>query len=125
MKDYEIKAKIVIGTTKKVFGELKVLRGEPASFRDLEGSLKGKILVCPGEASKSVLEKARALGVSGIVCQRIDGEQIVRLSAELKTSWKPASFCLLVVEEEIDWDKLEGKTGTIEVEKKRLTVELT
>lgn len=128
MMGYEIKAKTAIGTTKKVSGEIEVLRGkggEPPSFRNLQRSLKGKILVCPGEVSKSVLEKAKALGVLGVVGGKIADEQLSCLKSELKTSWSPSLFALLIVEEEIEkvLDKIEGKMGTIEIEKKRLVIE--
>ena len=118
----EIKAKTVLATTKKVSGRIEGLRA-PFSFRGLKRSLKGKILVCSGEASKDVLEKARALGVFGIVCQSIDEGEIERIKKELKTSWSPSLFALLVADEEIELDKIEGKMATIEVEKKRLTIE--
>jgi len=124
----QVKAKTAIGTTKKVSGEIEVLRGkgdEPPSFRNLQKNLKGKILVCSGEISKSVLEKAKALGVLGVVGSKIADEQLSCLKSELKTSWSPSLFALLIVEEGIEkvLDKIEGKMGTIEVEKKRLVIE--
>jgi len=128
MTGFVTKAKTAIGTTKKVTGKMEVLkkeRGELPSFKRLPEDLKGKILVCPGEISKSVLEKARALGVSGIVCFGLAEEQLSRLKKELEGSWSPALFALLILAEEKDkiLDKIEGKKGTIEVKRKRLVVE--
>ena len=128
MKRCEIKAKIALGKGKKISGQIEVLKcqGEkPPSFRNLPKNLKGKILVCPGEVFKSLLEKSMALGVYGVVADKIADESLLRLEKELKTSWSPATFALLIVEEEIDWNKFEGKLGTIEVKEKRLVIELT
>lgn len=128
MKRCEIKAKTALGKGKKISGQIEVLKcqgEESLSFRNLPRNLKGKILVCPGEILKSLLEKAMALGIYGLVGKMIDDEQLLRLEKELKTSWSPVTFALLIVGEKIDWDKLDGKIGTIEVENKRLVVELT
>lgn len=125
MKREKIKAKTAIGTEKEVSGEIEILKEEEPSFRSLRSNLRGKILVCPGEVSKSVLEKARALGVFGIVARKITEEELASLKKELKSSWSPASFALLIVEEEIEeiLPKSKGKMATIEVEKKRLIIE--
>ena len=120
---FEIKGKTVLATSKKVSGKIEGLRA-PFSFRGLKRSLKGKILVCPGNVSKDVLEKARALDVFGIVCQSIDEREIERIKKELKTSWSPSLFALLVVDENIELDKIEGKMATIEVEKKKLIIDV-
>ena len=127
MKGYTLKAKTALGTAKKVSGKIEVLKGENEellSFRNLQGSLKGKILIIPAEIPKSILEKARALGVSGIVGKKIADEYLTQLENELKTSWLPASFALLIIEEGMEeiLDKIEGKTGTIEVKEKRLII---
>lgn len=126
---YEIKAKTAVGTTKKVAGKIEVLkakRGESFSFKNLQGSLKGKILVCQGKVSKGVLEKARALGVLGIVCKDLDDEQLSQLKRELRSSWSPSLFALLITQQKIEdiSEKIEGKMGAIEVEKKRLVIEV-
>ncbi len=129
MTAFEIKAKTAIGTAKRVSGKIELLKDkgdEPLSFRDLPRDLKGKILVCPGEVSKSILEKARALGVVGLICQKINDGLLSSLKGELKIGWlSSSSFVLLVVEEEIKklLAKIEGRLGIIDREKKRLVVE--
>ncbi|MBL7150615.1 hypothetical protein ISS86_01650 [Candidatus Microgenomates bacterium] len=127
MKGYTLKAKTALGTAKKVSGKIEILKGkneELLSFRNLQGSLKGKILIIPAEIPKSILEKARALGVSGIVGKKIADEYLTQLENELKTSWLSFSFALLIIEEGLEeiLDKVEGKTGTIEVKEKRLII---
>lgn len=127
MKGYTLKAKTALGTAKKVSGKIEILKGkneELLSFRNLQGSLKGKILIIPAEIPKSILEKARALGVSGIVGKKIADEYLTQLENELKTSWLSFSFALLIIEEGMEeiLDKVEGKTGTIEVKEKRLII---
>lgn len=125
MMGYEIKGKTAIGTEKKVTGKVEILKEAEPSFKSLSGNLRGKILVCPGEISKGVLEKARALGVLGIVGRKITEEHLFSLKKELRSSWSSASFALLIVEEETEkiLPKIEGKIATIEVEKKRLVIE--
>ena len=127
MKGYTLKAKTALGTAKKVSGKIEVLKGENEellSFRNLQGSLKGKILIIPAEIPKSILEKARALGVSGIVGKKIADEYLTQLKNELKTSWLSFSFALLIIEKGMEeiLDKVEGKMGTIEVKEKKLVI---
>lgn len=127
MKGYTLKAKTALGTAKKVSGKIEVLKGENEellSFRNLQGSLKGTILIIPAEIPKSILEKARALGVSGIVGKKIADEYLTQLENELKTSWLSFSFALLIIEKGMEeiLDKVEGKMGTIEVKEKKLVI---
>jgi len=127
MKGYTLKAKTALGTAKKVSGKIEVLKGENEellSFRNLQGSLKGTILIIPAEIPKSILEKARALGVSGIVGKKIADEYLTQLKNELKTSWLSFSFALLIIEKGMEeiLDKVEGKMGTIEVKEKKLVI---
>ena len=127
MKGYTLKAKTALGTAKKVSGKIEVLKGENEellSFRNLQGSLKGKILIIPAEIPKSILEKARALGVSGIVGKKIADEYLTQLKNALKTSWLSFSFALLIIEKGMEeiLDKVEGKMGTIEVKEKKLVI---
>ena len=123
----ELKAETALGTKKKVIGEIEALRTSDEllpSFRILKKSLKGKILVCLGKVSKGIIEKARALDVVGIVCQEVEEEELIRIKKELKSSFSPTLFAFLVVNEKIELDKIEGKMATIDVEKKRLIVEI-
>lgn len=125
MRGYEIKGKTAIGREKKVTGKIEILKEAEPSFKSLSGSLRGKILVCSGEVSKTVLEKARALGVLGLVCPKVREEELASLEREMKISWSPSLFALLIVGEEIEkfLPEIEGKKGTIEIKKKRLVVE--
>jgi hypothetical protein len=125
MNDYSIKAKTVIGRGKKTSGKIEVLKiegDEPCSFRNLKTDLKGKILICPAKISKSILEKSRALGVAGMVCRQASEDLLSYLKEDLKVKWLSSLFILLIIDEEVDWDKIEGKIGMIEKNKKRLVV---
>lgn len=119
----ELKAKVALGTGKKVTGRIQGLTS-PCSFKNLKENLGGKILVCLGKLSKDVLEKARALGVLGIVCQEIDEAELERLKKELSSSWSPALFGFLVIDGALEsWlNKIEGKEATISIEKRKLTI---
>lgn len=123
-----IKGQQSLGAGLKVSGTIEIFREdqkEPSAVTNLKGSLKGKILVCPGVISKSVLEKARALDVAGIVCQKIASEEFERLARELKTSWSPESFAFLTTSQPLKkiLAEIEGKSGTLEISQGRMVVE--
>ncbi len=120
MSSVQVKAKAVIGTKDKVTAELMIL-ASGACFRDLALDAKGKILVCTGKLDKAVLEKALALGVSGIIASEVDEEEMTKLQRDLKSNWSPAVFALLLTGERIK-ASLAGKTATIDVKNKMLVV---
>jgi len=122
MRNKVIHGEIAIGNQEKVSGKLVVLLKEPFSFKDLIPDLKGKLLVCPGDLCKPVLEKARTLEVVGLISKSVNEEEVKRLEIELKTSWSAAPFALLTIKEKIDWQKFQGKMGAIEVKEKRLII---
>ena len=116
-------AKTALGSQKKIVGEIKSLK-PPFRFQDLKSSLKGKILICPGKISREILEKAKALEVSGIVCESIDESEKERIKKEMKSPWSPVIFGLMVIDQDLGKviTEISGKTATIDLKKKSLII---
>lgn len=120
MSSVQVKAKAALGTKDQVTAELMIL-ASGACWRDLALDAKGKILVCTGKLDKAVLEKALALGVSGIIASEVDEAEMTQLERDLQSRWSPAVFALLLTGERIK-ASLTGKTATINVKDKMLVI---
>lgn len=130
-RGYQLRLKKVIAKPERVVGKIMILK-EVTSFKDLNSDLKDKILIYPGLLGENFLNKAWALGVTGLVVKEIDQDLCAKIEEELKINWfssNKLSCCLgLLAEEESmvemigEAGELTGCLGIMEKEKRRLLI---